>query len=99
MVRPFSSLRYLEVMLRSGILLVVLSFTALAAPPTVAEATKFIEDAEARLLSLNIDDQRADWVKSTFITDDTEIIAAQADEKAIAAQVDFVKQAHALRYA
>ena len=63
------------------------------APPTVGDAQKFIEDAESRLLKLNIDDQRADWVKSTFITDDTETIAAQADERAIAAQVELVKQA------
>lgn len=63
------------------------------APPTAADARKFIEDAEAKLLALNIEDQRADWVKSTFITDDTEVIAAQADERAIAAQVELVKQA------
>jgi peptidyl-dipeptidase A len=66
--------------------------TALAAP-TISDAKKFIEDAEARLLALNIDDQRADWVRSTFITDDTEAMAAQADERAIAAQVDLVKRA------
>ena len=45
---------------------------AMAAPPKIAEAKKFIEDAEGRLLTLNADSQRADWVKSTYITDDTE---------------------------
>src|SRR5215469_6000448 len=79
-------------MLRSSVLVLFLSAAALGAPPTVADAQKFIADAEARLLALNIDSQRADWVKSTFITDDTETIAAQADERAIAAQVDLVKQ-------
>jgi peptidyl-dipeptidase A len=80
-------------MLRSSALLLFLCWSALAAPPTVADARKFIEDAEARLLALNIDAGRADWIKSTYITDDTETAAAQADERAIAVQVDLVKQA------
>ena len=52
-------------------------------PPTVAEAEAFIKNAEARLLELTVHAGRADWVKSTYITDDTEILAAQADERAI----------------
>jgi peptidyl-dipeptidase A len=74
------------------LLLTIFLISCAPAPPTVADAKKFIEDAEAKLLTLNVDDQRADWVKSTFITDDTETIAAQADEKSIALQVDLVKQ-------
>ena len=76
-------------------LLVLTIFLTSCAPkaPTVADAKKFIEDAEAKLLALNADSQRADWVKSNFITDDTEAMAAQADEKADALQVDLVKQA------
>jgi peptidyl-dipeptidase A len=62
-------------------------------PPTVQEAKAFIEDAEARLLPLAVESQRADWVKSTFITDDTEILSAKADERAIAATVALAKQA------
>ncbi len=61
-------------------------------PPTVQEAKAFIEDAEAKLLALSVESQRADWVKSTFITDDTEILSAKADERAIAATVDFAKK-------
>ena len=49
--------------------------------------------AEARLLKLNVDGSRADWVKSTYITGDTEILAAQADERAIAATVSLLKDA------
>ena len=79
-------------MYRSGLLFCFLACTAMAAPPTVDEARKFIEGAEARLLTLQADGQRADWVKSTFITDDTETLAAEADERAIAAQVALVKQ-------
>jgi peptidyl-dipeptidase A len=63
-----------------------------APPPSVREAQKFIEDAEARLLALSVEGSRADWVKSTFITDDTEILAAQADERLINATVELAKQ-------
>jgi peptidyl-dipeptidase A len=62
-------------------------------PPTVEEAVAFIKNAEARLLELNVMSSRADWVKSTYITEDTEILAANADERAIAAQVELAKQA------
>ncbi len=62
-------------------------------PPTVAEAEAFMKAAEAKKLELSVLAARADWVKATYITDDTEILAAQADEKAIAAQVEFAKQA------
>src|SRR6266545_3637968 len=62
-------------------------------PPTVAEAKKFVEEAERRLLKLWIDASRADWVKSTYITDDTEILAAQANDRQIAAGVEYAKAA------
>jgi len=38
-----------------------------AGPPSVREAQKFIEDAEARLLTLSVEGSRADWVKSTWL--------------------------------
>jgi peptidyl-dipeptidase A len=60
--------------------------------PTVEEAKKFIAQAEARLLALNAEAGRADWVKSTYITDDTEILAAKANERAIAATMELAKQ-------
>jgi len=64
-----------------------------APPPTVAEAEKFIADAEARLLTLGVADSRAQWVKATYITDDTEILAAKADERDIDLTVELAKQA------
>ena len=36
---------------------------------------------------------RADWIKSTYITDDTEAVAAKLDERAIDATVEYAKQA------
>src|ERR1700738_209254 len=60
---------------------------------TPEEARKFIDDAEQKLLALGVDAARADWVKSTYITDDSEIVAAKLDERAINATVDYAKQA------
>jgi len=60
--------------------------------PTPEEARKFIDDAEQKLLVLGVDAQRADWIKSTYITDDTELVSAKLDERAIAATVDYAKQ-------
>jgi peptidyl-dipeptidase A len=67
--------------------------TVVAAPATLEEARRFVQDAEARLLALSIESQRADWVKSTFITDDTETLAAQANQRRIAATTDLAKKA------
>src|SRR5882724_2730120 len=60
--------------------------------PTVADAKDFLYTAESKLLVLSVDSSRADWVKNTYITDDTEMLAAKANERAIAATVDLVKQ-------
>ena len=63
-----------------------------ASKPTPEEAKKFIGDAEQKLLVLGAEQNRADWVKDTYITDDTEAIAAKLDERAINAAVDYAKQ-------
>src|SRR5262245_11506925 len=63
------------------------------APPTTEDARKFVDGAEQSLLKLWIEAGRADWVKSTFITDDTEILAAVANEKSISAGVRYAKEA------
>jgi hypothetical protein len=62
-----------------------------AKAPTDAEAKKFADDAEQHLLKLWIDQSRADWIKSTHITDDSEILAAQFADKAISAGVGYAK--------
>ena len=63
-----------------------------ADPPTPQQARKFIGDAEQKLLVLNVDASRADWIKSTYITDDTEAVAAKVDQRAIDATVDYAKK-------
>jgi len=59
---------------------------------TSQQARAFVDDAEQKLLTLGVDSARADWVKATYITDDTEAIAAKLDQRAIDAQVDYAKQ-------
>ena len=60
--------------------------------PTVAEAERFIAQAEARLLDLWIKDGRASWVADNFITDDTEAMSADADEAVRAAVAHLARQ-------
>jgi peptidyl-dipeptidase A len=60
---------------------------------TPDDARKFTDEAERNLLALNIDSGRADWIKDTYITDDTEALDAKLDERAINAQVEYAKQA------
>jgi peptidyl-dipeptidase A len=51
------------------------------AKPTVAEASRFIQDAERRLDELGLEAGRAEWVAENFITLDTESMTAQANER------------------
>ncbi|HEY7544951.1 MAG TPA: M2 family metallopeptidase [Blastocatellia bacterium] len=58
---------------------------------TVADAEKFVADAEKRLSELTIKAGRADWVKSNFITTDTETVAANANKDLIAAVTELAE--------
>jgi peptidyl-dipeptidase A len=60
---------------------------------TVAEAEDFMRKAEAQLEDLSVRLNRAGWVQENFITDDTEIIGAQAQEKAIAVTTQLALEA------
>src|SRR5258706_14376309 len=65
----------------------------LAAEPTGAEAKQFLDNAEKKLFDLSLEANQASWVQSTFITDDTEAVAARANERAIAEGVRLAKGA------
>src|SRR4030095_2849958 len=60
-----------------------------------AEAEKFVTDAEERLRKLSITTSRADWIKSTYITDDTEAISAEANNELIAVTTQLAEQSRA----
>ncbi|HJX83553.1 MAG TPA: M2 family metallopeptidase, partial [Candidatus Angelobacter sp.] len=51
------------------------------AAPTLAEAEAFMKHAEDQLADLSVRASRASWVQENFITDDTEVLSAQAQEK------------------
>jgi peptidyl-dipeptidase A len=74
-------------------LLLLLASAAFAATPTVEDARKFLDDAEKNLLVLSVESGRADWVRANFITYDSEILSAAADERAIAEGVRLAKGA------
>ena len=58
-----------------------------------AEAAAFIERAEKELLAAWKDSARASWVQSTYITEDTQILASKANEKATALAVQLAQEA------
>jgi peptidyl-dipeptidase A len=76
-----------------GALLSIVVLCAAPAAPSVADAKKFVDDANARLLQLTNEAGQASWVQSNFITDDTEAMAARANEKQIEAAVELAKAA------
>ncbi len=61
--------------------------------PSLAEARTFMDKAEKRLRELTTESQRASWIQSNFITDDTEALAAQANQRTIEGTMQLVKQA------
>src|SRR5689334_8075651 len=77
------------------VLLALSSFLPAQAPakPTPADLDKFLNDVEARLGDLAVKINRAGWVQETYITDDTEAIAAAANEEGLAAVSELAEEA------
>ncbi len=65
---------------------------AAATQPTVAEAKAFMDKAEAEILKITVIQQRAQWVQETYITDDTELLAADQNEKSIARTTELIEE-------
>jgi len=57
------------------------------------DAAAFVDSAEAVLHELGVRASRAAWIQSTYITHDSEILAAEAQERLIAAAVDLATEA------
>ncbi|WP_437669314.1 M2 family metallopeptidase [Sorangium sp. So ce131] len=68
-----------------------------APPPTPEEAKRFLDAAESSLHELSTHSNQAAWVASTYITEDTQILAAAAAAELLAAQTDYAKQADRYR--
>ncbi len=62
--------------------------------PTAEEARAFLEAAEAKFLDLTVKASRASWVEENFITEDTEEIAAEANEGLNTLSAGLAKAAH-----
>jgi peptidyl-dipeptidase A len=61
--------------------------------PTVAEAQKFMDQAEARLAELSVKGNQANWIHENFITDDSEAIAAAVNDEITAVTTELVEKA------
>ncbi len=64
-----------------------------AAAPTAAEAKAFVERIGPQLRAAGIKSSTAEWIKSTYLIDDTERAAAQANEAALALQTMAIREA------
>lgn len=59
-------------------------------------AAAFVADLESRLLDLAIESQQADWVYSTYITEDSEALSAQTLARYLRATVDGIHASKAI---
>ena len=64
-----------------------------AEPPTATEAAAFVAEAQEQLDAIYEEAARAGWVQSNFITEDTEFLAALANERAIGATMEYARGA------
>src|SRR5438105_11340959 len=81
-------------MLIGAVLALGANSAAIADPqPTAAQAQQFVREAEEQLKALQLKARRAAWVQLNFITDDTELIAAEAQKEYTAAATEFAIKA------
>jgi len=73
--------------------LLLAPMTALSQAPTSADAKAFVEKAEGEFLKTSIASERANWVASNFITEDTEQIAAEANQRRMELLASLAKEA------
>ncbi len=64
-----------------------------ASPPTPAEANKFVAQAEKELFDLSVYASQANWINATYITDDTDAVAARVNTMATEKQVELANKA------
>src|SRR5687767_9223127 len=62
-------------------------------PATPAGAKAFLEEVNRELLRLINAASRAGWTQATYITPDTEVMAAQANEALVTAATNYAKDA------
>jgi peptidyl-dipeptidase A len=60
-------------------------------------AEEILREIEGRLRDLSIESNRAEWIRATFVTDDSEAVASLATARAITATVELAKRASKVR--
>jgi len=77
-----------------AVLIVLLPiFTHAQSRPTTADAEQFMKQAEARLNEESVKAAHASWVQENFITDDTELLSADANDRVTALTTELVEGA------
>ncbi len=84
-------MRFVHVLIRV-FLCSLLTALAAAQQTTPADPQSFMTGAERRLDDVSVKSSRASWVQSTYITDDTEQLAADANNDVLATVTDLVNQ-------
>jgi peptidyl-dipeptidase A len=64
-----------------------------SAKPTVEEARAFVERTDAELKRLTVRSATAEWIKNTYITEDSERLSAQMNEELLGFMTRAVKEA------
>jgi len=67
---------------------------AQATLPTVEEARIFLARCNDALLASAVEFRRARWIAATYVSDDTEALAAIADSRRIAQVNQFIAESH-----
>jgi peptidyl-dipeptidase A len=63
------------------------------APATAADADKFVAEAEKTLANASVESNQVAWVNATYITDDTDALAASSGAKQTLLQVKYATEA------
>ena len=63
------------------------------AAATAGDADKFVAKAEKELADISIDANRAGWINATYITDDTDAMAAEVSARQTELQVKYASEA------
>jgi peptidyl-dipeptidase A len=93
MIRLTTSLAALAMALAVAPVFAQTAPVAPARTPTAQDADAFVASAEAQLAPLSVDVNRISWVNATFITDDTDALAAQAGARQTILQVQLATEA------
>src|SRR5690349_6675779 len=71
----------------------VFFLSTVAQAATEAEAAAFVAQAEKELSALSLSTERANWINATYLTDDTDALAAEFGARSTQLSVRLAKEA------